>query len=739
LDAPKYRAFISYSHRDSKWASWLHSSLEKYRPPKGLVGEVTDRGAVPKRLTPIFKDRDELPSATDLGGLIEAALAGSAAQIVICSPQSAKSKWVNEEILAFKRLGREDRILCIIVDGEPNASDLPGREAEECFPPALRFRLGPDGNLSDARTEPIAADARAGKDGKNNAKLKLISGLLGVGYDALRRREQQRRNARLFAFSCAAAAGMVLTSGLAAYAVVQRTAAQRQTLRAEAEARTSKEATRFLVDLFKIFDPSEARGNTVTAREMLDKGAVRIESELAKEPAIQATLMDTVGTVYMGLGLYTQARPLIDGAVAKRRTLQGIDPLDLSDSLSHQGDLMALQANYDAGEKAYREAIRIESALPNDRQSQAKLADSLYGLGTLLAREGRPADAEENLREALERQKVLYGATNPAVARTLKDLARAVADHGDLNAAIPLMERSVVMQRALRGGEPHPNLAEVLNDMGLLLYEKGDLNNAEKFYRESLAMNRRLLGDKHPEVANGLENVAMTAQDKGDLAGAEKLYRQSLEMRRELQGENHPEVGRTLLNLASLQYDRGETREALANMREVLGIYRKAYPPDHPETARVLNVIGSWLTMTGEPLEANVYLEEGLAMRRRLLKAEHPDVASSLIALAILRVDEKNYSDALQLARAAKEIYTAALSADHWRTALAECAEGAALTGLGRYAEAEKPLTHGHAILSKETGLPLIYKTLAQRYFDTLRKRERTQVAEATKQNAATQ
>ena len=739
MDAPKYRAFISYSHRDSKWASWLHSSLEKYRPPKGLVGEVTDRGAVPKRLTPIFKDRDELPSATDLGGLIEAALAGSAAQIVICSPQSAKSKWVNEEILAFKRLGREDRILCIIVDGEPNASDLPGREAEECFPPALRFRLGPDGNLSDARTEPIAADARAGKDGKNNAKLKLISGLLGVGYDALRRREQQRRNARLFAFSCAAAAGMVLTSGLAAYAVVQRTAAQRQTLRAEAEARTSKEATRFLVDLFKIFDPSEARGNTVTAREMLDKGAVRIESELAKEPAIQATLMDTVGTVYMGLGLYTQARPLIDGAVAKRRTLQGIDPLDLSDSLSHQGDLMALQANYDAGEKAYREAIRIESALPNDRQSQAKLADSLYGLGTLLAREGRPADAEENLREALERQKVLYGATNPAVARTLKDLARAVADHGDLNAAIPLMERSVVMQRALRGGEPHPNLAEVLNDMGLLLYEKGDLNNAEKFYRESLAMNRRLLGDKHPEVANGLENVAMTAQDKGDLAGAEKLYRQSLEMRRELQGENHPEVGRTLLNLASLQYDRGETREALANMREVLGIYRKAYPPDHPETARVLNVIGSWLTMTGEPLEANVYLEEGLAMRRRLLKAEHPDVASSLIALAILRVDEKNYSDALQLARAAKEIYTAALSADHWRTALAECAEGAALTGLGRYAEAEKPLTHGHAILSKETGLPLIYKTLAQRYFDTLRKRERTQVAEAAKQNAATQ
>jgi eukaryotic-like serine/threonine-protein kinase len=91
-------------------------------------------------------------------------------------------------------LGREDRILCLNVDGEPHASDLPGREEEECFPPALRFRVGPDGNLSDARTEPIAADAREGRDGKRRAKLKLIAGLLGVGFDLLRRREQQRFN-----------------------------------------------------------------------------------------------------------------------------------------------------------------------------------------------------------------------------------------------------------------------------------------------------------------------------------------------------------------------------------------------------------------------------------------------------------------------------------------------------------------------------------------------------------------
>ncbi len=412
IDAPpKYRAFISYSHRDSGWGSWLHTSLEKYRPPKSLIGTVTAHGEVPKRIAPIFRDRDELPSATDLGSLIKAALADSACQIVICSPQAAKSKWVNEEILAFKRLGREDRIFCLIVGGEPNATDMPGRQHEECFPPALRFRLGPDGELSAARTEPIAADARPGKDGKSSAKLKLISGLLGVGFDSLRRREQQRRNRRLVAFSSAATAGMVLTSGLAAYALIQRAAAQRQTVRAEAEARTAQETTRFLVDLFKISDPSEARGNTVTAREMLDKGASRVDRELAKEPAIQARLMDTLGTVYMGLGLFNQARPLIDRAVATRRNLQGVDPLDLSDSLSHQGDLLTLQAEYDCR----REGL---SGKPFASSRRGRTTTRVRWnwrtrstvLGTLLALAGHYPEAENNLRAALKLQQALYGA-----------------------------------------------------------------------------------------------------------------------------------------------------------------------------------------------------------------------------------------------------------------------------------------------------------------------------------------
>ncbi|HEX8778556.1 MAG TPA: toll/interleukin-1 receptor domain-containing protein, partial [Rhodanobacter sp.] len=197
----RYRAFISYSHQDKSWADWLHKALETYAIPRRLVGQTTAAGVIPKRLAPIFRDRDELASATDLGRKVHAALAQSANLIVICSPHSAVSHWVNEEVLAFKRLGRSERIFCLIVAGEPNASDLAGRAAEECFAPALRFRLDADSQPTDERTEPVAADARAGRDGKGNAKLKLIAGLLDLDYDRLKQRELKRRHRRMAAIT----------------------------------------------------------------------------------------------------------------------------------------------------------------------------------------------------------------------------------------------------------------------------------------------------------------------------------------------------------------------------------------------------------------------------------------------------------------------------------------------------------------------------------------------------------
>jgi WD40 repeat protein len=214
VESPKYWAFISYSHRDAKWADWLHRALETYRVPRRLIGRRSHDETVPKRLYPIFRDREELPTAASLSQSVENALRQSRYLIVICSPHAAASRWVNEEVHLFKAMGRQDRVLCLIVDGEPNATDKPGGGLPECFPPALRHRLTPSGELSEERTEPIGADLRPGGDGKQTAKLRLLAGLLGVGFDELKRRERQRVIRRRTQWTCFAAAVLVLLFGV---------------------------------------------------------------------------------------------------------------------------------------------------------------------------------------------------------------------------------------------------------------------------------------------------------------------------------------------------------------------------------------------------------------------------------------------------------------------------------------------------------------------------------------------
>jgi len=727
LDSPRYRAFLSYSHRDGKWGAWLHKSLESYRPPKQIVGTVTPRGPVPKRLTPIFRDREELASATDLGTLLNEALSQSACQIVICSPSSARSKWVNEEILAFKRLGREDRIFALIVGGEPNASDDPAHAEEECFPPALRYKMGPDGNLSTERTEPIAADARPGKDGRTNAKLKLIAGVLGVGFDGLRQREQRRRQRQLFLIASGAITGMVITSGLAAAALIARAQAQRQTVIARREAETARQTTNFLVDLFRISDPSEARGNSLTAREMLDRGAASVQTQLAKQPEIQATLMDTLGRAYTGLGLYGQAKPLLESSVAKRESLVPAEPAQLALSLSDLGDLQTWRAEYAEAERAYQRAIALQKALPVDQRNDAALAKSLFGLGDELAKSGRSADAEAVLGQALALQTRLIRDADPDTARTLKadtaktlqTLAWAIRER-DLNAAIPVMQSAVAMQRMLWGTEPYPDYADALNDMGLLLRLKGDYNGSEQLLRESLAMNRRLLGDKHPEIAMSLQNLAQVLQLKGDLEGANSTFRQALAMQRELLGNVHPDVALTLNNLAWVIYAQGDVRGAMDTERESLRIYRTVFPGDNPDVARTLTLLGYLLTDTGDYSSADTYLHEGLAMRRRLFGTSHPEIASSLLYVAIFQVATHNYPDALVSARASTDMFSAALSASNWKTTLAQAVSGAALAGMGRYPEAEEQLVHSYTLLNNDDGVWPMYRAIPRRYLEDL-------------------
>jgi hypothetical protein len=187
----RYWAFISYSHRDSDRAAKIHRRLETWRVPKSLVGRMTPAGAVPRRLFPIFRDRDELSGGENLDEVLKAALQQSRYLIVLCSPGAAASRYVEDEIRFFKALGRDARIIYVILSGDPSIEDPAAAGA--CFPLVARQRVGPAGQLVPGRVEPMAADLRSGKDGVRDGLLKVQARLLDVPFDELKQREARRR------------------------------------------------------------------------------------------------------------------------------------------------------------------------------------------------------------------------------------------------------------------------------------------------------------------------------------------------------------------------------------------------------------------------------------------------------------------------------------------------------------------------------------------------------------------
>ena len=279
----KYRAFITYAHEDENQARWLRKKLEGFPIPKNLVGGKGKFGKIPSRLYPIFRDRDELPGSAQLGSVIEEALHDSSHLIVLCSPNAVKSRWVNEEIRLFKKMGKEDRILCLILDGEPMADDLAHSKGKECLPLAVRRKIDADGSLIDEIDEPGAADLRLSGDGEKNAILKIVAGLLGIGLDEIKQRDmiaRQRKLALISTFSIFLALSGI---GLAAYAFFQKQKANRAEITAIEERKSALEelaktriVTQFVQSLFFSLDPQNTSGmDTKLLKTMLDQGVKR--------------------------------------------------------------------------------------------------------------------------------------------------------------------------------------------------------------------------------------------------------------------------------------------------------------------------------------------------------------------------------------------------------------------------------------------------------------------------------
>ena len=353
----RYYAFLSYSHKDMELAEWLHRELEKFRVPGAIAGKLTANGVVPRRLTPIFRDQHDLSAGDDLAVEIEAALAASQFLVVLCSPTAALSRWTNLEIESFKRTRPEGCVLAAVAAGEPFASDVPGREHEECFPPALRYKYDRRGHQTSKRAEPLAADFREGGEGRRLAFLKLVAGMLGVGLDELVQREQTRRQRRLAILAAGSLAGMAVTSTLAVTAIQARDAAREQ--RREAEGLIG----------FMLGD-------------LKDK----------LEPIGRLDALDGVGSRVLAYYQKEGTSDLPDAALLQRAR-----------ALSLMGEVSNARGHLDEAERLYSEAMAGTAEAvrrnPNDAERLFEHAQNVYWISDLARQRGELPQAEAGLRQ----------------------------------------------------------------------------------------------------------------------------------------------------------------------------------------------------------------------------------------------------------------------------------------------------------------------------------------------------
>jgi tetratricopeptide (TPR) repeat protein len=612
----RYSAFISYNHKDRAWAEWLHRSLERYRIPKALLGRDGPLGPLDRRLPPVFQDREELAASANLADSVREALGDASSLIVICSTNAAKSRWVNEEVRTFSALGRRDRIQCLIVP-EADGSDALHPETD-LFPPAL---LEPG-------AEPLAADARKSGDGKRNAFLKLVAGVAGVRYDELRQREQTRRQRRLFAIAAAASIGFILMTGLAVFALVSRAQAVQERDIARQKTITAQRTTEFVKGLFQVADPSEAKGESITVVEALDRGARQIQGELGNEPDVKAELVSTLSEVYMGLGSFRRADDLIR---------------------------QSLSIKVGSGETRARQF----AVLGTSRSLQGEYEQAAAIFDRILKGMGPP----EKLKDPSLYSRVLVGRAEALAALERYDEAR------------PLIRRAIAWDRS-QDGARSPNVARDLEALGLLEQFADKLDASRRSYEQALAIRAAVQGRLHPKVSEDLNQLGTVAYLQKDPQSAEQYWRRSLQLDERVLGSAHPDLAATMNNLARVMIEQRKFREALPLLTRSANIYLAQRGDTHDDLAFIFSNLALARRGVGDAAGAET------DFRRALRAAEvHQNrlVAPILTDLADLRCARGDQSEAMRLLDRARPIMAEEYPDDAWRTALVDNTRGGCL------------------------------------------------------------
>jgi tetratricopeptide (TPR) repeat protein len=597
VSAFRYRAFLSYSHRDAAWGKWLHAALESYRIDKDLVGRETSAGMVPKTLRPIFRDREDFSAGHSLTEQTNSALESSQFMIVLCSPNAARSQYVNEEIRRFKALGRGGRVIPIIIDGDPEG---------ECFPPALRYGIGADGTLTDQREEPIAADARPQGDGKEIAKLKLVAGLLGVSLDEIVRRAERARRQRLR--NWVGALGLLTTTfaGLAVWAEVNRR---------EAEVQRQNAVTSLNVA-------------TQTSNDLIYDLALRFRNQIGVPSALVGDILSRAQKLQVDLTASGQTSPSL-------RRSQASVLLETALTLSSIGDSAGA---FDAADRARMILEELVAKAPGDATLQLDLGLAYQRIGDTHANAGRTEQALASYEKARAMYEALVEASSSNdkaqfnLAVDYNKIGDIFAVSGKIDEALAIFQKSLtimqmLVQRDARRADWLRDLGIGYERVGLVLMQQRKFDQALPTFQQRLQIAQTLANDD-PNNGEYQNNLAVAHNKIGDVLSAQgqlddalAAYRQALVIRQKLVASDQ----------ANAAWQRG--------------------------LAISSNLIGNILARRGSFDEALAAFQQGLVIEQKLVKQDPNNVAwqsdlfASYMAIGRLLVRTEKLDDALRMLR----------------------------------------------------------------------------------------
>lgn len=614
----RYKAFISYSWADKAWGAWAHRALETYSTPRGLAGKPGLHGAVPPRLTPIFKDREEEAAGAGITASIEAAMASSDFMIVICSPHSAQSKWVNHEVAWFKTHRDPSRVLALVVDGEPGASFTPGREAEECFPKALLHKIGADLQLTDEKEDvPLAADARKVGDGKRVAKLKLAAAMLGLGLDDLVRRDERRRTIRRRLVTTALAVFSIWMTGNTWFAISQRNEAQAQRRLAEQQTENVNAALDYLVSLFEVANPATENPKTITALTVLERGRAKLDTELADKPMVRARLLSAIGSVYQNLGEVKGAEPILaDAARGPFATVA-----DEVTARLHYADVLTRLGEFEKAERESRTAVeRIASksrtlSLGEANFLKMKVAHQRAALAYGKAEYGVAIDEYRDAKNLCQ-QSELCPATQ--IAKIAGSLSVVLSESGDLSEARKelLFARDVYTKEY---GARHLQTTVTIHNIAFTDFLAGDYEAALTAMPVVVANYERLLEPSHPTQADAKVLLGRIYYALGKTDDAIESMTASREIYRTAFGERGVQVANVSIYLALALSKSGRTDSAIDSLNQARAIFSKNFEPNDPSFGDLEAHRGLVLAMSGRDEEAEAACRKGLAQMAETL------------------------------------------------------------------------------------------------------------------------